>query len=126
LEFVAIDITRPENQMLVDLYKANKKRCAIIELGQGKSHGMVLISRTKPDDYPNGFAWECINKAKKASTPSDASAVIELEMELERLQLKDARDFYNDMVRVMDRYEVMTDCEMCMLMADTNQDATYG
>jgi hypothetical protein len=56
----------------------------------------------KNDDYPNGLACEFVTKAKKASTPSDASVMIELEIKLERLQLKGAWDFYNDMVDIVD------------------------
>ena len=42
-EFVVLDITRPNNQQLVELYVANKKLFAIIALGQVKSHGMALL-----------------------------------------------------------------------------------
>jgi hypothetical protein len=47
LEFVALVITMPDNQTMVDLYKANKKLCMIIALGKGTSHGMALLSKTK-------------------------------------------------------------------------------
>ncbi len=60
----------------MELYKANKKLCAIIELGQGKSHGMAMLGKTKCDDYPNGLAWEFVVKAKKANKPSDASIIM--------------------------------------------------
>ena len=73
----------------------------IIALGQGKSHGRALLSKTKNDDFPNGLAQEFIEKAKKASKPSGASAVIEMNMELNQLQLKGPRDFYNEVVSVM-------------------------
>jgi len=106
LEFAVIDITSPTSMPLVELYKANKNLCAIIALGQGKSHGIDLLGKTKNDDYPNGLAYEFVTKAKKANTPSDASAMIELEIELEKLQLKGARYFYNDVVGVLDKYEV--------------------
>ena len=116
-KFAVIDVRIPENLPLVELYKANKKLCAIIVLGQGKSHGMALLGKTKCDNYPNGLAWEFVAKAKKANKPSDASAVIELEVKLDKLQLKSARDFYNDVVGVIDKYEVTkTDHELCMLM----------
>ena len=46
-------------------------------------------------------------------------------MELERFQLKGVRIFCNDVVRVMDKYEVLkTNHEMCTLMSCKNQDAT--
>ena len=61
-EFAVIDIRIPENLPLAELYKANKKLCAIIALGQGKSHGMALLGKTKCDNYPNGLAWEFVAK----------------------------------------------------------------
>jgi len=42
-EFAVLDIMKPDNQELIELYCANKKLCAIIMLGQGKSHGMALL-----------------------------------------------------------------------------------
>ena len=47
----------------------------------------------KSDDFPNGLLHEFVAKAKKANKPSDASAIIKLEVELDKLQLKGARDF---------------------------------
>jgi hypothetical protein len=49
------------------MYKMNTKLRTIILLGQGKSHGMALLSKTKSDDYPypNGLAWEFMNIVKK-------------------------------------------------------------
>ena len=52
-EFAALDVTDPGNSSLVELYKANKKLCTIIMLGQGKSHGIALLGKTKSDDFPN-------------------------------------------------------------------------
>ena len=101
-EFVVLDITRPNNQQFIELYRANKKLRAIIALGQGKNHGMALPGKTKTDDYPNRLAWEFINKAKKTNKPSVASAMIKMDIELDQVQLKGVRDFYNNMVRVLD------------------------
>jgi hypothetical protein len=118
LEFMVIDVTNPTNIPLVELYKVNKNLCAIIKLGQGKSNGIALLGKTKNDDYPNGLAYEFVAKPKKANKPSDASAMIELEIELERLQLKGMRNFYNDIAGVLDKYEVIkTDHKLCILMA---------
>ena len=126
-EFAVIDVTVPANLPLVELYKANKKLCAIIALGQGKSHGMALLGKTKCDDYPNGLAWEFVAKAKKANKPSDASTIIELEVKLDKLQLKSTRDFYNEVVGVIDKYEVTkTNCQLCMLMVQKNNDVPYA
>jgi hypothetical protein len=81
----------------------------------------------KSNDFPNGLAHEFVVKAKKANKPSDASAIIKLEVELDKLQLKGARDFYNDMVRVLDKYKVTkTDQELCMLMPRKNHDTSYA
>lgn len=45
-------------------------------------------------------------------------------MELEKLQLKSKRDFYNNVVCVFIKYEVTkTDSELCMLPACQNHEA---
>ena len=66
-------MTNPTNGPLVELYKANKKLCAIIVLGQGKSHGIALLGKMKSDDFSNGLAHKFVVKAKKANGPLDAS-----------------------------------------------------
>jgi hypothetical protein len=122
-ELVVLDVMKPENRILVNLYKANKKLCAIIALGQGKSHSMALLGKTENDEFPNGKALEFIEKAKKANKPSDASAMTEMDVECDQLQLKGPRDFYNDVVGVMDKYEVeKSNQDLCMLMAWKNHD----
>jgi hypothetical protein len=85
LKFSALDLTKSDYQNPIDLYKTNKKLCTIIVLGQGKSksQGMALLSKTKSDNSCNRLAWELMNKAKKANKSSDASTVIELEVELD-------------------------------------------
>ena len=59
------------------------KLSAVIALGLGKSHGIALLGKTKSDDFPNGKTWEFVSKAEKANKPSDASVVIELEVQLD-------------------------------------------
>ncbi len=74
-------------------------------LGQGKSHKMALFRKTKNDDHPNGLAHEFVAKAKKANKPSDSSVMIELEVKLDKLQLKGGRDFYNDVIGILYKYK---------------------
>ena len=76
-------LTKPDNQALVNLYKTDKKLCTIIVLCQGNSHGIAPLSKTKNDDDPNRLTWEFIEKTKKADKPSDASAIIEMDVELD-------------------------------------------
>ena len=98
----------------------------IIALGQGKSHGWVLLSKTKSDNYPNGIAHKFMETTKKANKPYDKGAGIKLDLDLIQLQLKGMREFYNDVVGVMDKHEVTkTDHELGMLMACKNLDVLY-
>ncbi len=69
LEFTLIDLTNPVNVPLVELYKANKKLCAIIALGQGKSHGIALLGKTKSEDFPNGLAYEFVKRQRRSISP---------------------------------------------------------
>ena len=66
--------------------------------GSGKESWYCFFGEDEGDDFPNGLAHEFVAKAKKANPPSDASTMIELEVELDKLQLKGARDFYNEVV----------------------------
>ncbi len=45
-----------------------------------------------------------MQKAKKPNESSDASAMIEMDIELDRLQLEGTGEFYNDMVGVLDKF----------------------
>jgi hypothetical protein len=50
--------------------------------------------------------------------------MIEMDVELDCLQLKGTREFYNDVVGVLDKFEVTkTDRNLCMLMAWKNNEA---
>ena len=66
-------------------------------------------------------------KTKKANKLSDASTMIELEIELEKLHLKGVKDFCNGKVSVLDKYEIMKlDHELCMLMGHKNHTMSYA
>ena len=76
---------------------------------------------------PNGLDWEFMKKANKDNNPSDASAIIEMDMELDQLQLNGARNFYNDMFGVMGKYKVTkSNHELCVLMVCKNQNVLYA
>ena len=69
---------------------------------------------------------EFLHKAKKANKPSNASIMIEMDIELDHLQLKGAMEFYNDVVGLLNKFEVTkSNCELCMLMACKNHEALY-
>jgi hypothetical protein len=40
---MVLDIMKPDNEELIELYQANKELCIIIALGQCESHGMALL-----------------------------------------------------------------------------------
>jgi len=112
LEFVVLDIMKSDNQELIELYWAYKKLCTIIVLVQGKSNGIALLEKIKNDDFPNVLAWDLV-MAKKVNKSLDASTMIEMDVELDRLQFKDTLNFYNNAVSVMVKFEVRTtDCEL--------------
>lgn len=80
----------------------------------------------KSDIYPNGLALVFVAKARKANKPSDAFAMIDLEVELDWLQLKGVREFYTDMVGVMDKMRSLRPTTMCMLTMQKNNDALFA
>ena len=56
-EFDELGATDPNDIAKAKLYKANKKICAIITLGQKTNHGLAVINKTKSDDFPQGLAY---------------------------------------------------------------------
>jgi len=106
-QFVAISSnTVSPGLQLAMLYKANNRICAIITLGQGSDHGLALIDKTKSPDYPQGLAWKFVKAAMKKNKPNDASAEMELDAALDKLQFRQAGTFYNDVVSVCARYDI--------------------
>ena len=53
-EFAVIDQTNPANTPLVELYKANKKLCAIIALGRARVMVLLCWGRRKVKTIPMG------------------------------------------------------------------------
>ena len=63
----------------------------------------------------------------KSHKPADASAIIELELELDKIQLRGARDFYNDVICVLDKYNVVKeDKDLCMLLGKKNSNGAHA
>jgi len=53
--------------------------------------------------------------------------MIKVQLEIEKLQLKGARDYYDDVVGVLDKYKFMkTDHELILLMVQKNHDPSYA
>ena len=72
--YAALDLTQSPGKEQGALYKANKRMCAIITLGQGSDHGLTMMKKTKTPDQPNGVAWKFAEMAAKKNKPKDASA----------------------------------------------------
>ena len=47
------------------MFKANKKMCTMIVLGQNKKHGRELLKKTKTVDFSCRVVYKFIEKAKK-------------------------------------------------------------
>ena len=58
-EFDAISLMMMDAAELakLKLYKANKRICAIITLGQKSDYEMSLVKKTKSNDFPQGMAY---------------------------------------------------------------------
>ena len=106
LEFESLDPSVTENKAKIDLYKANSKLCSVIGLGQSTSHGMAFLNITKSSDYSLGLAYKFMEEAMLSYKPSDEGALIELDQELNKIQLQGAREFYNEVCGVLDKYNV--------------------
>ncbi len=80
-----IDKTANPGLAKATLYKANKRMCAIITLGQGSDYGLALMEKTKETDFPQGLAWKFVEAAMKKNKPNDTTAEMELDAALDKL-----------------------------------------
>ena len=71
---------------LLSLYRQNAKMVATIVLGQASDHGLAVVEKTKTTDNPSGFAWKSIDALKKKSKPSNATAEIALDDDLDDIK----------------------------------------
>ena len=87
------------------LYDDNKRMAAIIVLGQQSDHGLSMMESTVTADQPHGVVHEFLTQVKIKYKPEDASAVIEMDIALEKLQMKGtANDFYNDVIGIQAKF----------------------
>ena len=106
------------DKMMMKLYRANKRLCAIYVIGQESNHGLAQLKNTKTADFPQGLIHEVIAALTKKHRPKDVSAEIRLEAELKTLKFKFADDFYNQVVDVCSRYEcTMSETALIKLLA---------
>jgi hypothetical protein len=109
------------------LYLANKRILAIMTLGMTTSHGLAVIQKTVSTDFPQGKAFRVIEILKQKCKPSDVSAEIELDQELEKVKFSNAIDYYNDVIGVTARFEVTkTDIELIKVMAKKCKNPLYA
>ena len=84
-EYVTLDQGDEDNKSKISIYKANRRMCIIMTLGQGINHGLAVIKKTKWPDHPNGLLHKAIVILMKKNKPSDVSAEIDIDSELEKL-----------------------------------------
>jgi hypothetical protein len=128
-EFEALQPTTvdPDEKRKRKLYLANKRILAIMTLGMTSSHGLAVIQKTVSTDFPQGKAYRVIEILKQKCKPSDVSAEIELDQELEKVKFNNAIDYYNDIIGVTARFEVTkSDTELIKVMAKKCKNPLYA
>ena len=69
---------------------------ATVVLGQASDHGLAVVEKTKTTDNPSKFAWKSIDAMKKKSKPSNATAEIALDNDLDDIKFTSAKKYYKD------------------------------
>ena len=114
----AVGTTDPTELAKIKLYKANKRKCTIITLGQKSDYGMLVIKKTKTKDFPQGVAYRIIEILKKKNKPLDVTVEIELRNALEKVKFKYPNDYYRDVMAVSARYKVsLSETELIKILA---------
>ena len=108
------------------LYKNNLKLMAIIVMGQDSDHGMAMVEKTKSVDNPSGVAYLVLKAMRKKCKPSNATAEIQMEQEIDGLGFTQARKYYTDVIGVQARYNVtVTDTTLIKKMVKKVTDPVY-
>ena len=118
--------TDPGELVKVKIYKANKRICAIITLGQKSDYGISVIRKTKSKDFPQGVAYHIIEILKKKNKPSDVMVEIELRSALEKVKFKYVNDYYRDITGICPQFEVaLSETELIKIIAKQVKDSSY-
>jgi len=119
--------TDPDEKLKRKLYLANKRILAIMTLGMTSSDGLAVIQKTAITDFPQGKAYRVIEILKQKCKPSDMSAEIELDQELEKVKFNNTIDYYNNIIGVTARFEVTkSDTELIKVMAKKCKNPLYA
>ena len=87
-------------------------------LGMTSSHGLAVIQKTVSTDFLHGKAYRVVEIFKQKCKPSDVSAKIELDQELDKVKFGNAIDYCNGIIGVMAQCEVTkSDTELIKIMA---------
>ena len=126
-EYDALTESTEEEKKKAKLFKANRRMCAVMTLGQDSEHGLAAIQRTKSDDHPHGKAWKIVEAMMAKHKPCDASAEIQLDADLNGIVFRDAQQYYYDVVAVLAKYDVVkSDTDVIKIMAKKVQNFTFA
>ena len=79
----------------LSLYRQNAKLVATIALGRASEYGLEMTKKTTTMDNSMGFAWKAIDTTKKKSKPSNATAKITLDNNLDNIKFTLTNKYYN-------------------------------
>ena len=127
-EYDALDksSTDPVVREKIKLWKANEMMAGYFTLGQESQHGINAIQTTQNDDYPMGLVYLAIEKLDKKFNPKDTTAKVLMKTAVEAIQLKNADDYYSDVIAVMSQYDLkLTDKECLEIMITKTGNTTF-
>lgn len=79
---------------------------------------MIMINNTITGGFLCRIAWKGGDALKKRCRPQDFTAKIEMEKPLDNLKFLNAKDFYNEVIRVIMGFKVpVNQTELIMLLA---------
>ena len=104
----------------IELYKMNKRLCAIIVLGQDSDHRLVAMDGTVIAGLqPHGRAYKFLKVLNSKYKPKDASTKISLSSSLRAVQFKMANDYFNDVMSVLARFNIrVSQTKLIKIMAE--------
>ena len=117
----------PEQDAQLKLYRSNETACAMFVVGQSTAHGLNMLTKTMdPIKSPDGLIHKALHSLKNKYQPSDTSAEIELESQLEAIEFSDAGEYYNNIIACKSRFGAnVSETTLIKAMAKQVMNPTY-
>ena len=125
-QFKNHDNTLDPRSTLRNPWTVNWRISAIFALSQESLQGLAALWKTKTVDFLHGKVYQALQQIKTKCQPSDLTAEVELEEELENVKFHNASDYYKSFVTIQSKYDaIILETDQVKLLAKKCNSQTF-